>query len=86
MDTDTYRTNDMALVTFLRMQGHSVQEVRWEDQTCYWFFMIIGTLTTDLDAYTGGTARVEPKEYNRVFGRTKREFYDSQPQQDAATR
>jgi hypothetical protein len=32
-----------------------------------------------VEEFTAGEARVEPREYNRVFTQTKREFYDSKP-------
>lgn len=72
-----YRTNHMALVAFLRMEGHSSQSMRWEGGTCYWYFDKSDVLLELCDRYHGGTARVEPKEYNRVFGIVREELFDS---------
>lgn len=77
--TDFYRTNDMAMVTFLKIQGHPVQEVAWESDTCYWIFRITEVLLGQVEMFLAGEARIEPREYNRVFNSTKREFYDSNP-------
>lgn len=78
---DFYRTNDMAMVTFLKISGHSVQKVFWEAGTCYWVFRVSEVLLELIDTFLAGNARIEPREYNRVFNSTKREFYDTQPQQ-----
>lgn len=74
-----YRTNDMAMATFLKMQSHSVQCMTWEGRTCYWVFRITDNLLDCVEEFTAGEARVEPRGYNRVFTQTKREFYDSKP-------
>lgn len=76
---DFYRTNDMAMVTFLKISGHSVQKVMWEADTCYWVFWARETLLAQVEMFLAGEARIEPREYNRVFNSTKREFYDSNP-------
>lgn len=72
-----HKTNDMALVTFLKMNGHSVQSTKWEGGTCYWFFRLSDGLVDKIDEFTSSEARVEPKEYNRTFSQTKREFYEA---------
>lgn len=74
-----YRTDNMGMASWLKMQGHTPQRVRWEDQTCYWYFDKSDLLLGSVDAFLEGEARVEPKEYNRIFLLTKREFWDSAP-------
>lgn len=74
------KTNDMALVTFLKMRGYTAQEVRWEGSTCYWYFRVTDGLLDLIDDFTNGEALVEPRDYNRTFTQTKREFYDHKPQ------
>lgn len=74
-----YRTNDMAMATFLKMNSHAVQQMRWAGSTCYWIFRVTDNLLDCVEEFTDGNARVEPREYNRVFTQTKREFYDSKP-------
>lgn len=78
IDIDEFhKVNDMALVTFLKMRGHTVQDVTWSGQTCYWLFRVTDGLMDLIDDFVEGRARVEPREYNRMFSDTKRELYDS---------
>lgn len=72
-----HKSNDMALVTFLKMSGHSTQKTEFEGQTCYWFFRLSDDLVDKLDEFTSGEALVEPREYNRQFAHTKSEFWRS---------
>lgn len=74
-----HRTNDMAMATYLKVQGHTSQRVIWEGGTCYWWFRINESLLDCVESFTNGDALIEPREYNRVFTQTKREFYDSKP-------
>lgn len=70
-----HKTNDMALVTFLKIKGHTVQGTRMEGATCYWFFRMSENLVDCIDEFASGNGRVEPREYNRVFSQTKGEFF-----------
>ena len=81
-----YRTTDMSLVTFLKMEGHTPQDILWEDPTCYWIFRITDSLLDAVDDYTEGAARVDPREYNREFSTTKREFYSRKDAPPSTTR
>jgi len=72
-----HRTNDMAQVTFLKMSGQTSQGIAWEGNTCYWLFRVSDGLMDLIDNFASGEAQVEPREYNRIFTMTKREFYDS---------
>lgn len=73
-----HRCNDMALVTWLKLKGHAVQAVRMEasTKTCFWYFRNTDRLHDDIDTFHTKAALVEPTEYNKLFARTKREFYD----------
>lgn len=76
--TDTmvrqFRTSDMALATFLRLELYDVQEVKIDDTgTCYWYFDGVDSLHESCEAFREGIARVEPREYNRLFAVTKKE-------------
>lgn len=82
---DFFRTNDMAMATYLKLRGHSAQTITWLSGTCYWVFRVTDALLDAVELFTGGEAVVEPKEYNRVFTQTKREFYDSKSRQEGAT-
>lgn len=75
-----FRTNDMAMATFLKLRGHAVQVVAWIQGTCYWVFRANDSLLACVDEFTSDEALVNPREYNRVFTLTKREFYDNRPQ------
>lgn len=76
---DFYRTNDMAMVTYLKISGHAVQRVLWEAGTCYWLFRASEFMLSQMEQFLSGQARIEPREFNRVFSHTKREFYDTNP-------
>ena len=72
-----YRTNDMGMATFLKLEGHPCQEMLWQGDVCYWVFRVTDALLDDTEDFLDGSARVEPKAYNKEFNLTKREFYDS---------
>jgi hypothetical protein len=72
-----FKTNDMAMATYLKMQGHSVQRVLWTGPTCYWVFRVTDALLDATEDFLGGESRVEPREYSKKFSETKKEFYDS---------
>lgn len=76
--TDFYRTNDMALATFLKLRQHAVQGMEWEAGTCFWIFRATESCLSDVNDFTSDKALVNPREYNRVFTQTKKEFYNSQ--------
>lgn len=80
-----FRTNDMAMSTYLKVRGHVVQAVEWKSGTCYWIFRVSDLLLDEVELFMAGSARIEPKEYNRVFTQTKREFYDSRPDEKKHT-
>lgn len=73
-----HKSNDMALVTFLKCKGYTVQGVKLEGGTCYWFFRVSDGLIDAIDDFSSGDALVEPKEYNRQFSQTKRDMFDLQ--------
>jgi hypothetical protein len=73
--TPTYRTSDMALSAYLKVEGHDCQDVVLDGDTCYWIFVSTPRLVGCIEAFRGGAVQVDLKEYNRLFGATKREFY-----------
>jgi hypothetical protein len=79
IDTQEFRTDDMALTTWLRMCGHTPQTIRWEGDQCYWIFYCNDSLLYLFDQFQKGESSVEVRAYNRAFASTKREFYDSRP-------
>jgi hypothetical protein len=74
-----YRTTDMALVTWLRYSGHEPQAVSWQQRQCGWIFHRNHQLMERVDAFHEGSAKPEVREYNRLFGVTKAEFYNAKP-------
>ena len=79
IETQEFRTDDMALTTWLRMQGHTPQAIRWDGDQCYWIFICNDSLLYLFDQFQKGQSQVEVRAYNRAFSATKREFYDSRP-------
>ena len=73
--SEFYKTNSMALATYLRMQGHTVQHVEWEDGVCHWFFRITDGLLDLADKFLNDEAMVNPRAYNYEYKRTKQELY-----------
>jgi hypothetical protein len=75
-DDTFFRTNDMAMVTYLRMNGHSVQACAYEaDGDCWWQFLACDAITDLYNDFTQWKALVEPREYSKHFSATKREFH-----------
>lgn len=73
---DFHKTNDMSLVTFLKLKGHAPQDIGWSGGTCFWVFRVSDSFLDLLDDFNEGKALVEPREYNKTFATTKKEFYD----------
>ena len=69
----------MALVTYLKIMGCVTARPNWVANTCYWSFSPCPDLRRHIEIFQARAALVEPTEYNRVFGDTKREFYDTRP-------
>lgn len=79
VDVGHYKTSDMALASYLKYMGHEPQKIAWDGDTCFWHFRETPHILECVDTFARGAALMEPKEYNRLFGRTKREFYDNEP-------
>jgi hypothetical protein len=79
-EVNHYRTSDMALATFMKMRGHTAQRVAWEANTCYWYFAESMGLLELVDEFLDDRASVNPKEFNRVYGTTKSEFFEARKQ------
>jgi hypothetical protein len=69
----------MALVTYLKIKGCVTGRPRWAAGTCYWSFEPTSELRRLVELFTAKSSLVEPTEYNKIFGETKREFYDTRP-------
>lgn len=77
LNTEDFRTDDMGIVTFFRINNVSHRGIAWENAVCYWNFELTPQVLSLLGQFTSGKALVEPKAYSREFARTKREFYQS---------
>lgn len=75
---DFFRSNDMGVVTYLRIEGHTSQAMDWEGRTCYWVFAKTPSLMEHVEKFQSDQAQVNPRVYNRRYAETKREFYDTQ--------
>lgn len=73
------RTNDMAMVSYLRLMGHAVQEVFWDESQCYWKFLINQGLLSEYEKFVGGKALVDPREFSKYYAITKRELHRNDP-------
>jgi hypothetical protein len=82
MADEPWKTNDLAMATYLKMMGHTPQRVGFEDRDCWWFFLHIPALTQAVDDFLSGRALVTPQEYNKQFGITKREMADARSRRD----
>ena len=75
---DTWVTSNLALVTYLVMQEHELLETFWEEQygrsSCSWLFEDSPELADDVAAFEGGNALVDPKSFNYIYGRLKRDM------------
>lgn len=77
--SNIYRTDDMALVTWLRMNHFSPVEVIWENNTCNWDFEREPKLLSDVDAFVQNMALCNPREFSRQFKITRQEFHAARP-------
>ncbi len=70
----SWKTNDMALAVYLRIQGIK-ENVIWDNNVCYWEFDNSDELQKHVIVFAGGQAQVDPKEYNKTFYTMKQEMY-----------
>lgn len=86
MSDEPFKTNDMAMATYLEMQGHPPQKVEFEGQNCYWSFLYIPSLVQEVEAFLSQSAMVTPQAYNRAFAAVKREMVDARARRDQSRR
>jgi hypothetical protein len=70
-----YRTDDMSLATILKIEGHTPQQVGWIGENCYWWVLINDDLMDCIASFDAGETRVEPREYNRVFHKIRKQMF-----------
>jgi len=74
-----FRTEEMSMVTYLKLCGHQVQKVEWDGGSCYWTFDRSDLLESAVDEFISGEARVEPREYNRQYAKVKDQMFAAAP-------
>lgn len=77
VDSPVLRTNDMGMAAYFTMNGHSVQEVTWDGETCYWIFIQLPSIVELADVWAGGRAMVEPRQYNKFYADIRRTFFET---------
>ena len=75
---DEWSTTNLALVAYLVIQEHDILRTEWVDtfgrNSCSWVFPESADLADDVADFEGGNALVDPKVFNYVFGKLKREM------------
>lgn len=74
---DDFKTDDMALVTYLRMHGHQPVEVVFVGNFCTWRFEDRGHLPELVREFQSNEAVARVKEYSKHFKTTRSEFYEA---------
>lgn len=74
---DTVRTDDMALAAYLKLMGHTPDNVHYdrEADSCRWTFNEFAV--EDAADFLEDAARVNPRDYTKAFGAAKREMYQA---------
>lgn len=79
---ETWRTDDLALATYLVVSGNGTikLELEWDGDIAYGYFVfrMSDSLLDDVEDFISGNARVEPREYSRRFGRMKKSVYKAE--------
>ncbi len=76
-----FKTDDMALVTYLRMNYITPDEIIWDHNTCWWFFEKSTELSEHATLFVSNEAQSNPKEFSRQFKLTRQEFHAARPAQ-----
>lgn len=75
---DSLQTNDMAMVSFLRMNGHTPTKIEIDDRgICHWHFSGDGVFDLGND-FIEDRALVNPRRFTKFYAITKREMFTSQ--------
>lgn len=74
---ETFETESIGLVAYLRLNGHEPMKLDWIGTTCRWYFAFEDDLVRLADAFRRPETEVPVQRYNKLFMRTKQEFYDS---------
>lgn len=77
-----WSTSNLALVTYLVLQDHDILRNEWQEiypgrKSCVWLFEESDELADDVADFEGGVATVDPKTFNYVYGKLKRDMLAS---------
>lgn len=72
-----FRTDDTSLATYLSLHIEP-KEYKWEERVCFWYFPDSPELAALVRDFSGGEARVDPREYSTMFSKRKKEMYQAQ--------
>lgn len=82
---ETYRSRDMAMVTFLRMNGHRPLELNYtRERGAWWVFARSPMLTAMVQEFNLGEGRVDPKEFSRLSYETRSELFQARDEFEQA--
>lgn len=76
-----FKTDEMSLVTYLRLNHHDPLEIIWEFNTCWWIFEKSEDLSRLATLFISNEALSNPKEFSRMFKLTRQEFHSARPAQ-----
>jgi hypothetical protein len=81
---DDWTTSNLALATYLIIVEQNLSRIQWDESfgrsSCQWVFEDTEELADYVADFEGGNARVDPKSFNFLFGRMKREMMEAMPQ------
>jgi hypothetical protein len=73
----TFKTQDMTLVTVLRLRGFEYTGLEKVDGGCQWVFIMSDTsMQSVVDEYRNEEAWVEPREFVRKLGLVRSAMYE----------
>jgi hypothetical protein len=75
-DYDDLQTDDLGLVSYLKMKGHTPTSVDWDGDVCRWTFG--APAVSDTTDFLEDRALVNPRDYTKSYASTKREMYRAQ--------
>lgn len=75
MNPIEYKTDDLAMATFLTSSGHTHQRLERRGNSCLWIFIALGNVFDLVEQYQTGGARVEPCDFTIASADLRREMH-----------
>lgn len=77
MPNDTFKTEDITLVAYLKVKGFECQSKERKNGGCCWIFTDrLDSMEDILDEYEAYEAAVEPRDFNRKLALVRRDMYE----------